>query len=399
LRTLAAVLGLAVACGAGAADPVKVGSKRFTESYILGEVLAQAAGGIHKPGLGNTAILYEALKNGAVDVYPEYTGTIAREILHTEEELDLAALNRRLRPLGLAASTPLGFDNSYALGTRLRIKTISGLARHPEARIGLSHEFLGRRDGWPGLSKAYGLPQVPRGLDHGLAYEALATGEVDVIDVYSTDAKIERYQIRVLEDDRGFFPSYAAVLLHAVEAPARFPAAFAAFRDIRIDARTMVQLNARAEIDKIPFAQVASEYLGKSTAASGRTLWTAIFAPDFGRLLAEHLGLVFGSLGVAALIGVPLGILASGCRLLAQPVLVMTGLIQTIPSLALLAVLIPLTGAIGVWPAMIALFLYALLPITRNTHVGLSEVPQGLVQAGAACGLTAPQVLAYFWPM
>lgn len=374
---------------------MKVGSKRFTESYILGEVLAQVAGGIHKPGLGNSAILYEALKNGAVDVYPEYTGTIAREILHTEEDLDLPALNRRLRPLGLAASTPLGFDNSYALGTRLHIKTISELARHPEARIGLSHEFLGRRDGWPGLSKAYGLPQAPRGLDHGLAYEALAAGEVDVVDVYSTDAKIDRYQIRVLDDDRGFFPSYAAVLLHAVEAPARFPAAFAAFRDIKIDARTMVHLNARAEIDKVAFAQVAGEYLGQSTKNSRRSLWAAVFAPDFGRLLAEHLGLVFGSLLAAALIGIPLGMVAAGCRLLTQPVLVVTGLIQTIPSLALLAVLIPLTGAIGVLPAVIALFLYALLPITRNTHAGLSQVPSGLVQAGMACGLTPRQVLTY----
>jgi len=184
------------------AETVKVGSKRFTESYILGELLARAAGGEHKPGLGNTAILYEALKNGAVDVYPEYTGTIAREILKTEESLDLAQLNRRLQPLGLAVSVPLGFSNSYALGTRLPLRTISELAKRPEARIGLSHEFLGRRDGWPGLKQAYRLPQTPRGLDHGLAYEALAAGELDVIDLYSTDAKIERYRITVLEDDR-----------------------------------------------------------------------------------------------------------------------------------------------------------------------------------------------------
>src|SRR6185436_5625606 len=163
---------------------VKVGSKRFTESYILGELLARAAGGEHKPGLGNTAILYEALKNGAVDVYPEYTGTIAREILKTEESLDLAQLNARLRPLGLAASVPLGFSNSYALGVREEkskstgIGKISDLVNKPQLRIGLSHEFLGRRDGWPGLKRAYGLPQTPRGLDHGLAYEALAAGEL-----------------------------------------------------------------------------------------------------------------------------------------------------------------------------------------------------------------------------
>ena len=396
MRTFTVALALAVACSAAGAEAVKVGSKRFTESYILGELLAQTARGEHKPGLGNTAILYEALKSGAVDVYPEYTGTIAREILKTEENLDLAALNQRLQRLGLAASVPLGFSNSYALGTRAPIKSISELARHPELRIGLSHEFLGRRDGWPGLSKAYGLAHRPRGLDHGLAYEALAAGELDVIDLYSTDAKIERYRIVVLEDDRRFFPSYDAVLLHRADAPARFPVAFESFRGLegRIDARTMIHLNARAEIDKIPFAQVASEHLGASVQGS-RTLWSAIFAPDFGRLLAEHLWLVFGSLIVAVLIGVPLGMAAARYRLFEQPVLVLTGLIQTIPSLALLAFLIPLTGAIGVWPAMIALFLYALLPITRNTHAGLAQVPRGLVQAGTACGLTSRQVLAY----
>jgi osmoprotectant transport system permease protein len=385
------VLALA-ACTVQAQDSLRVGSKRFTESYILGELLAQIAGAQHRPGLGNTAILSEALRSGAVDVYPEYTGTIAREILKTEEPLDLAALNRRLQPLGLAASVPLGFSNSYALGTRLPLKTIAELARHPQARIGLSHEFLGRRDGWPGLRAAYGLPQQPRGLDHGLAYEALAAGEVDVIDVYSTDAKIERYRITVLEDDRRFFPSYDAVLLHRIDAPARFPAAFEAFRKISIDTRTMVHLNARAEIDRIPFAQVAAEHLGQSPGGS-RTLWSAIFAPDFGRLLAEHLGLVFGSLAVALLIGVPLGILAARCRLLAQPVLLACGLIQTIPSLALLAFLIPVTGAIGAWPALIALFLYALLPITRNTHTGLVQVPRGLIGAATALGLGKRLVL------
>jgi osmoprotectant transport system permease protein len=387
------VLALA-ACTVQAQDSLRVGSKRFTESYILGELLAQIAGAQHRPGLGNTAILSEALRSGAVDVYPEYTGTIAREVLKTEEPLDLAALNRRLQPLGLAASVPLGFSNSYALGTRLPLKTIAELARHPQARIGLSHEFLGRRDGWPGLRAAYGLPQQPRGLDHGLAYEALAAGEVDVIDVYSTDAKIERYRITVLEDDRRFFPSYDAVLLHRIDAPARFPAAFEAFRKISIDTRTMVHLNARAEIDRIPFAQVAAEHLGQSPGGS-RTLWSAIFAPDFGRLLAEHLGLVFGSLAAAILTGVPLGILAARSRFVAQPVLLACGVIQTVPSLALLAFLIPITGAIGVWPALIALFLYALLPITRNTHTGLVQVSSGLVQAGTAVGLTRRQVLAH----
>ena len=397
-RSLRALLAFLLAAVLQAnAQTVKVGSKRVTESYILGEILARAAGGEHRPGLGNTAILYEALRSGAIDAYPEYTGTIAREILKTEESLDLAQLNRGLQPLGLAVSVPLGFSNSYALGSRQHLKTISELARHPELRIGLSHEFLGRRDGWPGLKQAYRLPQTPRGLDHGLAYEALAAGELDVIDLYSTDAKIERYRIALLEDDRRYFPSYDAVLLYRADAPARFPDAFAAWKKLegKIDNAGMVRLNARAELDQIPFAQVAAGFLGSETGAGRRSLWSALFAPDFGRLLGQHLALVFASLAAAILVGVPLGMVAARQRLLEQPVLLATGLIQTVPSLALLAFLIPLTGTIGVWPALIALFLYALLPITRNAHAGLVQVPRGLIQSGTALGLRPAQILRY----
>ena len=375
-----------------------VGSKRFTESYILGEILAQTAGGTHRPGLGNTAILVEALKSGAIDLYPEYTGTIAREILKTEARVDLAGLNARLQPLGLAASVSLGFSNSYALGAAKGavVKKISDLKTKPALRLGLSHEFLGRRDGWPGLRAAYGLPQKPRGLDHGLAYEALAAGEIDVTDLYTTDAKIERLGVVVLEDDQGFFPPYDAVFLYRLDAPQRFPRAFRALQKLEgaIDAATMRGLNARAEIDRLPFAAVAKEFLGARADPERRTLWSAIFAPDFMRLLTEHLGLVLGSLAAAIALGVPLGIAAAKVRGLAQPVLLATGLVQTIPSLALLAFLIPLTGTIGVWPALVALFLYALLPITRNTHAGLVEVEPGLKQAGIALGLRPPQILA-----
>src|SRR3989441_1654793 len=393
-RGVGALFLLVVACAVQAQEPIRVGSKRFTESYILGEILAQAAQGRHKAGLGNTAILVAALKNDSVDVYPEYTGTSDNESLPPEERLKLGEINRRLAALGLPAPPPLGFSNSSALGPRRDLRAISDLARLPDLRLGFSHEFLGRRDGWPGLQAAYGLPQQPRGLDHGLAYEALAAGEIDVMDLYSTDAKIERYRIVVLADDRHYFPAYAAVLLHRADAPRRYPQAFAAFARLQnsIDSRTMVRLNARAELDKVPFGEVARDYLG-ARPASKRTLLAALLAPDSGRLLAEHLGLVFGSLAVAALIGVPLGILAAKLSWLAQPVLALTGLVQTIPSLALLAFLIPVTGSVGVWPALIALFLYALLPITRNTYAGLAQVPGGLRQAGTALGLLPRDIL------
>jgi len=236
----------------------------------------------------------------------------------------------------------------------------------------------------------------PTALDHGLAYDALAAGKIDAIDIYSTDAKIERLGIRVLEDDRAFFPRYDALFLHRADLPAREPRAWAAVAALqgRIDAATMVRLNARAEIDGRDFATVATEFLGGASPGSApRTLASALFAPDFGRLLAEHVALVLGSLAAAIVIGVPLGVVAARVRAVAQPVLLLTGVVQTIPSLALLAFLIPITGSIGVWPAMIALFLYALLPIVRNTHAGLVGVSGGLRQAASALGLTPRQSL------
>jgi len=408
-RRIAAIV-LAVPLFAAAADAeLRVGSKRFTESYILGELVVQsarAAGAraVHRPGMGNTTILLEALRNGAIDAYPEYTGTIAREILKEEGNPSLAQLNERLAGLGLAASIPFGFQNTYAIGLGIAvaesrgITRISDLSRHPDLRVGLSHEFLGRDDGWRGLSAAYGLAALaPIALDHGLAYEALAAGTVDAIDLYSTDAGIARHPVRVLEDDLGFFPRYDAVLLHRADAPARHPRAWASIAALagRIDAATMVRLNARVELDRHDFASVAREFLaGPSTAGRApRTLWSALFASDFGRLLGEHVALVAGSLAAAVLVGVPLGVTAARRRRLAQPVLVATSLVQTVPSLALLAILIPLTGSIGLWPAVIALFLYALLPIVRNTHAGIVGLPEGLRDAARALGLSPYQAL------
>jgi osmoprotectant transport system permease protein len=402
--------GCAAACVAHADETLHVGSKRFTESYILGEILLQTAAAAgakaeHHPGMGGTAILFHALKSGAIDVYPEYTGTIAREILKTDARLGLREINARLARSQLAVSVPLGFSNSYAIGVRRAeaerrgLRRISDLRRHPDLVLGFAPEFLGRRDGWPGLSRAYRLPQrKPRALDHGLAYEALAAGKVDAIDVYSTDGKIARFDILLLEDDRAFFPAYDAVLLHRADLPQRFPGAYAALARLEgaIDAARMTRLNARAELDGRSFAAVAAEFVSGRAGAPKppRTLWQAVFAPDFARLLGQHVALVLASLAAAAAVGVPLGLAAAKVRGLAQPVLALTGLVQTVPALALLAFLIPLTGSIGVWPAMIALFLYALLPITRNAHTGLVQVPRGLVQAGVALGLGRRQVLA-----
>jgi len=403
----AAGLALLAVCALAQAAPLKVGSKRFTESYILGELIAQTARAAgaevdYRPGMGGTAILYEAVRTGAIDLYPEYTGTLARELLEGEAHPTLRALNAKLAPLGLAVSVPLGFNNTYAIGVRskvaarLGLKRISDLAAHPALRLGFGHEFLGRRDGWPGLAAAYGLPQRPRGLDHGLAYEALAAGEVDAIDLYSTDAKIERYGIAVLEDDRGFFPAYDAVLLHRADVPRRFPRAWKALQRLEgsIDADEMRRMNSAAELDGASFAEAARLHRGAGSAPEGeRGFLDVLFGPDLWRLTREHLLLVFASLAASVAVGVPLGATAAKWARAAQPILALVGVIQTIPSLALFAFLIVLMGAIGTLPALVALFLYALLPIVRNTHAGLAGVSPGMRDAALALGLRPAQRL------
>lgn len=432
---------LALACmlpahGAGPdGDTLRIGSKRFTESYILGELLAQAAAPHarteHRQGLGNTAIVLAALKAGEIDVYPEYTGTIALEILKLRQVPELAQLRRDLAAHGLGVDVPLGFNNTYALAVRgdtAGVRSVGDLATHGGYRFGLSHEFIGRADGWPGLAQRYGLAHRPRGLDHGLAYEALQRRQVDVIDIYSTDAKIRQYGLRVLQDDRQYFPRYDAVLLYRLDAAQRFPAAWAALRLLqgRIPAEDMTAMNAAAEIDGKDFAAIARGWLaahpvGQGGPASGHdnpqptgklptgasgmqpvdaamidsSLAARLFADDFWTLTRQHLALVVASVALACLLGIPLGILAAYAPRVRQPVMALAGVLQTVPSLALLAMLIPLMGAIGTAPALVALVVYALLPIVRNTCTGLSQVPQGLKLAAQALGLRGGQRLLY----
>jgi osmoprotectant transport system permease protein len=390
-----------------AAQTINVGSKRFTESYILGEVLTRAMrepGGpavVHQQGLGNTAIVFAALKNGAIDLYPEYTGTIAFELLGRTKPAGVAELNRELAVHGLGVAIPLGFGNTYAIAMSekraqtLDIRRISDLTRHRDLKVGLSQEFLNRKDGWAALKAAYALPHVPRGLDHGLAYEALASGQIDVIDVYSTDAKITRYNVRQLEDDRKFFPAYDAVVLYRLDFPQRFPREWSALKSLegRIDAGHMARMNAEAEISGRSFADVASDFVGGRTQidnradAPARSFAAVLFGPDLARLTVQHLGLVLASLVPALVVGVPLGIWAARSRRAAQGIMAGVGLMQTVPALALLAFLITLMGTIGTAPAVVALFLYALLPIVRNTASGLTDLPPPLRESAQALGL------------
>lgn len=418
---LAPAAGVAVSPRAARAEsaPVRIASKAFTESVVLAEIAATVAreAGLpveHRVGLGGSRVVWDALLAGAVDVYPEYTGTLREELLAGADEAGGAggappevppgeadlALARALAARGIGMTAPLGFNNTYAVGMTaararaLGVERISDLRSHPALRFGFSNELMSRRDGWPALRRRYDLPQSDvRGLDHDLAYRALASGAIDATDVYTTDAEIRQYGLSALDDDARFFRRYDAVFLYRLELARRGSAVSVvdALRRLegRIDARAMVAMNARAKLDRVPESTVAADFV-HATFGDGRTPRPSASPPSrwraLSRLTVEHLLLVGVSLLAAVLVAIPLGVLAARRPRLGVGVLAAVGIVQTVPTLALLVFMIPLFG-IGAFPAMAALFVYSLLPIVRNTHAGLTGIPGALRESAEALGL------------
>ena len=403
---LSFLVAAALVTGAHTEQRIVVGAKHFNEGYILGEIVAQSLehAGIpvdRKFTLGGTLVCFEALRTGAVDVYPEYSGTLGEEILRAPRNADIASLRAILaRDHNLKIAEPFGFNNTYAIAVRrdvaarLHLASIADLAGHPELRIAVSYEFLKREDGWAHVAGAYHLTQAAVGIEHGLAYQALADGKIDVTDVYSTDGEIPRYNLTLLRDDRHVFPSYLAITLYGPRLDATSRHALDVLSGTITDS-AMQAMNARVVFEGATAATVAHDFLvahGVVSATTGSGESTAA-----GEILAKtitHLELTAIALLIAIMIAVPLGVLLYRFRGAAQPVLYLTGLLQTIPSIALLALMIPLVG-IGPVPAVIALCIYGLLPILRNTTSALLAVDPLLKNVATAIGLTPWQRLRY----
>ncbi len=425
--------GLRPAPAAGQDEPVRVGSKNFGESYLLAEIFAQLleARGIEverRAGLGATEIVFQALRTGAIDVYPEYTGTGLLALLGRDPPSDGGRAFREVSEAfrerwDLVWLPPLGFENTYAMAVRpgmadtLGLATLSDLAAvAPRLVAGFTPDFIGRADGLPGLREAYGLePGSVRSLLQAVKYEALVSGDVDVIDGYSTDGRIARYDLTVLEDDRGFFPPYDAAAVVTGDLRRTRPDAVAALTELSglLDEETVRRLNARVEVEGRPVAGVAAEALAglglvegegagpsAATGAEGRPgdedeallpyLWAR--RAELAALTLRHLLLVGWSLGLGILLAVPLGLALERTRGAAEGVIRGVGLLQTIPSIALLAFMIPFLG-IGVVPAVVALLLYSLFPIVRNTYTGVRDADPEAVAAARALGMTGTQLL------
>lgn len=398
-----------LAAPADAANKTVVSSKVFTESVILGEIAVQLLDSAHLPAqhrreLGGTRILWSALLRGDIDCYPEYTGTLRTEIFSAQKIDSDQQLADALRRSNVWQSKSLGFNNTYVLGmprvlaARLGITKISQLAQHPELRAGFSNEFMQRADGWSGLREHYHLPQTEvRGLAHDLAYPAIASNSIDITDLYSTDAEIVRYDLVALTDDAHFFPDYDAIFVCRNAVPENVRARLDELAG-RIDANTMAAMNARARLDRVAESVVASDFLRKRFRLATEVQQDSRAARIWQRT-REHLAMVGVSLLAACVIAIPLGIFAFYRRRPGQVVFAIADILQTVPALALLVFLIPWLG-IGYGPAIVALFLYSVLPILRNTYTGLSEIPADQRESAQALGLsTAARLRAIELPL
>ena len=421
LTTLCATL--RPAWGQESPKRIVVGSKLHTETQILGEITAQLIEAHtdlqveRKLGLGGTLVCFEALKKGELDVYASYTGTAWSVVLRKKARatdplktflLVQAAYRERF---GLRWMSPFGLNNTYALvmqknkARALGIKTLTDLAaRGRDFRVGVSVEFLNRGDGYPGLQDSYGMSFTQiRGVEHGLAYEALHQGALDVVDAYSTDGKLKKYDLAILEDDRDFFPPYHAANVVREETLARYPELERVLGRLRfrITDTKAQNLNFLVESGEDTFASAARKFLQgegllvkeDQTREESEHQSRVNDVPLF-QLLRQHLELTLVSVFLAVLIAVPLGVWASRSLPVQRLSLSLAGVIQTIPSLALLAFMIPLPGlGLGVTSAVVALVLYALLPILRNTYTGIAQVDPTLIETARGLGLNNQQIL------
>ncbi|WP_293857640.1 glycine betaine ABC transporter substrate-binding protein [Steroidobacter sp.] len=381
-----------------------IGSKAFTESVILGELatqLTEEAGydANHRRQLGGTRVLWSALVRGDIHCYPEYTGTLRTEIFASQAIGNDDELREALARERMWTSASLGFNNTYVLGMRrdraaeLGITRMSQLADHPALRFGFSNEFMERADGWPGIRSHYRLPQKDvRGLSHDLAYRGLESRSLDLTDLYSTDAEIVHYDLTTLADDAKFFPVYDAIIVCRNDVSAEVRESLNRLGG-RIDAMAMTKMNARAALDREPESQIAASFLREQLNVAAEAKVESRSTRIWQRT-REHLAMVAISLGLAVLVAVPLGIVAFYRRTIGRWVFGIADVLQTLPALALLVFLIPWLG-IGYAPAIVALFLYSVLPILRNTHTGLADIPKDLRESAEALGLPRMARLRY----
>ena len=397
--------------------PLVVGSKFFTESYILSEMVVllleeESQQPVErKLGLGGTQVAFQALNDGKIHVYPEYTGTGYAAILKKQGESHpdrvYQIVDRSFREKwGIEWSRPIGFNNTYALAVRGNdkefegVRTLSQLSeKGVEDYIYASpYEFMERKDGQVEFAKKYNFNFTPSqvlAMEAGLMYSAIRDKKVDIIVSYSTDGRIKAYNLRLLEDDKMFFPPYHVSLVAKSEVLRKSPALRQVFKRVEnlITEDEMVYMNDQVDRLKREPIDVARAFLEKKGLIEKGSY--DVFSDKkryFFKLLIEHLSLSFGALALSILVSLPVGVLLTRYQRLGKVVFPIINIIQTIPSLALLGFLIPIMG-IGFVPGLFALFLYSLLPLIRNTYTGILGVHKDYIEVSKGIGLTNMQIL------
>ncbi len=422
-------VGLALLLGAAppaAADRLVVGSKNFAENRLLAEIFAQlveARSGLEverRLGLAGTQVCFEALRTGAIDVYPEYTGTGLVSLLDEPPDPDPRRTLRRVRRVFLERwdlrwLVPLGFENAYEIAVPRRLAEAEGLTAISELAplagrltAGFGYEFAGRPDGLPGLERVYGLRFAEvRRLQQAIKYQAAGSGRVQVLDVYTTDGRLLVHDLTVLEDDRALFPPYEAAALVRGATLDRLPELGAVLGLLAnaFDEEMMRRLNLRLQEGGEDEAAVAADALaelglvaaaaGPETAPARRAGFAAYLwrhRSELAERLLEHLALAALALALGVAVALPAGLLLERSRRLAEPFIRLVGTTQTVPSIALLAFMIPLLG-VGALPAVVALWIYSLYPILRNSFSGVRDADPEAVAAARALGMTDGQIL------
>ncbi len=405
---------------------IVVGSKIFTENMLLAEMLAvllEENHGFHvdrKLNMGGTKLVFDALRGKQIDIYPEYTGTGYTMILKKSgdtnpDKIYSIVKQEFLQKFGLVWSRPLGFENTYTVAVRKQDSRFKGLQFISQLQgqaqffhLGADHEFLERPDGFERFARKYRLNFKKNKIwtmNQGLLYSALKSQQLDMIMAYSTDGRIKAFQLKKLKDDKQFFPSYSAAYLTRAGALRRWPSAQIALSALEgnINEREMIALNHQVDQLKYEVNQVVRDFLTKKNLLSAGARELRLPGPAHYywskrgyllKILMEHLLLVFVPLILALLFSLPVGIWSAHNSQAEKAVFAVINTLQTVPSLALLALFIPFLG-IGFAPAVSALFIYSLLPLIRNTCAGIKNVDRRFVETSAGLGLSFWQILRH----
>ncbi len=269
--------------GCSGGDKVTIGSKDFGENVVIGEMMAQLIEQHtdlkvnRKLNMGGTFVCFEAIKNGDIDIYPEYTGTgltaqLKMDVISDPDEAYRTVAEEFDKQFGVKWLEPFGFNNTYTLAVtdavyqEYGLETFSDLAEVSENLVfGAEHEFFDRQDGFDGLIEMYGITfkGEPKKMNVSLKYQAIGNGDMDVTDAFATDGPIKKFNLKVLEDDKGFFPPYYAAPIIRNKTLESHPELEEVLNMLagKIDDAKMTELNYKIDVEGQSVETVAKEFL------------------------------------------------------------------------------------------------------------------------------------------